>query len=82
MPKHRIELVIVTQDNKQTNPKVMFPDIVKQPREPGKYRLSEVQCHRKHGQVGIYRLVDECEDCPSYLVLNWFQANNYKITQN
>ena len=57
----------------------MFPDIVKQPREPGKYHLSEVQFHRKHGQVGIYRLKNECESCPSYLVLTWFQANNFKV---
>jgi hypothetical protein len=57
----------------------MFPLFVKPAKSASKYKLDKLQFHRKFGQVAIYRLVGEQEDDPSYLVLNWLQATQFKL---
>jgi hypothetical protein len=57
----------------------MFPQFVRPAKSGSKYKLDKLQFHRKFGQVAIYRKSDESEDDPSYLVLNWLQATQFKL---
>ena len=57
----------------------MFPKFIK-PEKCGKhYKFDELQTHRKHGHVAIYRLNEECSHSPHYLVLTWPQAHQFKL---
>ena len=57
----------------------MFPQFVKPAKSTSKYKLDKLQFHRKFGQVAIYRVIESNEEDPSYLVLNWLQACQFKL---
>ena len=58
----------------------MFPLFVKPTKSTSKYKLDKLQFHRKFGQVAIYRKSTGLkDDDPSYLVLNWLQATQFKV---
>jgi hypothetical protein len=57
----------------------MFPQFVRPTKSTSKYQLDKLQFHRKFGQVAIYRVIESKDRDPSYLVLNWIQANHFKL---
>jgi hypothetical protein len=68
-------------DNEEVSTPIedMFPPFVKPAKSASKYKLDKLQFHRKFGQVAIYRVVERKDPDPSYLVLNWIQANHFKL---
>jgi|SaaInlV_165m_DNA_1040744.scaffolds.fasta_scaffold89100_1 hypothetical protein len=68
-------------DNEESSTPIedMFPPFIKPPKAASKYKLDKLQFHRKFGQVAIYRIIESKENDPSYLVLNWIQANHFKL---
>lgn len=68
-------------DNEEADTPIedMFPQFIRPAKSGSKYKLDKLQFHRKFGQVAIYRAVESNEEDPSYLVLNWLQACQFKL---
>ena len=55
----------------------MFPKSVKIPKCRGRYVLSEVIPHSRHGEIGVYEKVEHDATAPDLVYLTFYQAENF-----
>ena len=55
----------------------VFPKKVRITRCRGKYLLSEVVDHSRHGEIGVYEKVEHDATAPDVVYLTLYQARHY-----
>ena len=57
----------------------IFPKSVKIPKCRGKYALSDVIPHIRHGEVGVYEKVEHDVTAPDLVYLSFYQASHFLV---
>ena len=57
----------------------IFPKSVKIPKCRGRYLLSKLIPHIRHGEVGVYKKVEHDATAPDLVYLSFYQASHFLV---